>query len=482
MGKVLLVGWDAADLDVARLLAAKGILPNLAKLMDTGASGHLHVPRPLLSASGWGSVISGKRATKHGMTEGVEPRPDRLGVRPARRHGRLCAAVWDILSHQSIPCHVVNFPTTFPAEDLGGVNVSNLWAGAAEEDPARALVYPPEAEPSLRPLRIASRGVSEKSLNWFMPRLKDRDPRDRRHLTVATAIAEDHNVHEAMQWSMKNVPWEFAAVCYAGLHRLSHAFMQCAAPRLGWISEYDVAMYGDVVEAAYQHLDIMLGQLIALAGPDATVIVASDHGFRSGADRPGEAPRGDLGDAWYRDRALGVIAGPGIKRCALPDDASLLDITPTILSLFELPIGEDMDGRVWSAVIPHAKPAAAIPSWDEERRAACPWPDESHEQPDAETDANVAYLRELGYHEAHDAFAEFAIRRTLADERYNRGVAFLEEAAHGEALAMLEPLVSDWPQFPEYRLSLARAYRGLGDNDAADWQEYLARPRSGDAL
>jgi hypothetical protein len=257
--------------------------------------------------------------------------------------------------------------------------------------------------------------------------------------------------------------------------------MQCAAPRLGWVSEYDVAIYGEVIEAAYQHLDIMLGQLIELAGRETTVIVVSDHGFRSGADRPSGAPHGDLGDAWYLDRALGVIVGPGIKRGALPDDASLLDITPTILSLFDLPHGEDMDGRAWRAVFSREKQVGFIPSWDEERRAACPWPDDSHEQPDAETDANVAHLRELGYHEAHDVFAEFAIRRTLADERYNRGVAFLEEAAHSEALAMLEPLVSDWPQFPEYRLSLARAYRGVGDNDAADWQEYLARPRSSEA-
>jgi hypothetical protein len=479
MGKVLLVGWDAADLDVARSLAARDILPNLAKLMDVGASGHLRAPRPLLSASGWGSVITGKCLTKHGMAEGIEPRPDRLGLRPARRHARLCAAVWDILSHQSIACHVVNFPITFPAEDLGGVTVADLWARSAEEDPTRGLVYPPQAEPSLRPLRIAAGGVKEKALNWFMPRLKDRDPNDRRHLTVGAAIAEDHNVHEAMRWSMKNVPWEFAAVCYAGLHRLSHAFMQCGAPRLDWVSEYDVAIYGDVVEAAYQHLDIMLGQLIELAGPDTTVIVVSDHGFRSGTDRSSQAPHGDLGDAWYRDRALGVIAGPGIARGALPDDASLLDVTPTILLLFDLPVGKDMDGRAWSAILPGARPAGTVPSWDdEEQRPTCAWPDDSHEKADAETDANVTYLHELGYRETPDAFAEFAIRRTLADEQYNRAVAYMEQAAHARAMAMIEPLVQAWPQFAEYRLSLARAYRGVGDTDAAEWQEYLARPRT----
>ena len=39
------------------------------------------------------------------------------------------------------------------------------------------------------------------------------------------------------------------------------------------------------------------------------------------------------------------MAGPGIKRDERIYGASLIDIAPTVLTLFDLPIGEDMDGR-----------------------------------------------------------------------------------------------------------------------------------------
>ena len=39
------------------------------------------------------------------------------------------------------------------------------------------------------------------------------------------------------------------------------------------------------------------------------------------------------------------MAGPGIQRDERIYGASLIDIAPTVLTLFGLPIGEDMDGR-----------------------------------------------------------------------------------------------------------------------------------------
>ena len=40
------------------------------------------------------------------------------------------------------------------------------------------------------------------------------------------------------------------------------------------------------------------------------------------------------------------MAGPASDRGELLHGASVLDIAPTILSLYGLPVGEDMDGKV----------------------------------------------------------------------------------------------------------------------------------------
>ena len=41
-----------------------------------------------------------------------------------------------------------------------------------------------------------------------------------------------------------------------------------------------------------------------------------------------------------------LLAGPGIKNDATIPGATLLDITPTVLALFGLPVGRDMEGKV----------------------------------------------------------------------------------------------------------------------------------------
>ena len=41
-----------------------------------------------------------------------------------------------------------------------------------------------------------------------------------------------------------------------------------------------------------------------------------------------------------------VFKGPGIKRNYFIERPSIMDITPTLMQLFRIPIPEDMDGRV----------------------------------------------------------------------------------------------------------------------------------------
>ena len=51
--KVLLIGWDAADWNVARPLVEAGKMPALKRLMDAGVSGNLATIRPVLSPMLW---------------------------------------------------------------------------------------------------------------------------------------------------------------------------------------------------------------------------------------------------------------------------------------------------------------------------------------------------------------------------------------------------------------------------------------------
>jgi len=89
-----------------------------------------------------------------------------------------------------------------------------------------------------------------------------------------------------------------------------------------------------------------------------------------------------------------IAAGPGIRRGYRLDHASVLDITPTLLALLQLPIGRDMDGRVLQEIFEEKSSTAR------ELQFVDTWEDASWQyEKDAEivTDELKNHLRSLGY-------------------------------------------------------------------------------------
>jgi tetratricopeptide (TPR) repeat protein len=78
-------------------------------------------------------------------------------------------------------------------------------------------------------------------------------------------------------------------------------------------------------------------------------ILLSDHGFHPDHLRPASIPDIPAGPAIeHRDFGVLAISGPGIVKCSSLHGPSILDVAPTILTLYGLPVGEDMDGKVLS--------------------------------------------------------------------------------------------------------------------------------------
>src|ERR1700686_4795819 len=110
----------------------------------------------------------------------------------------------------------------------------------------------------------------------------------------------------------------------------------------------------------------MLGTLLERAGIDTTVILMSDHGFHPDHLRPASIPNIPAGPAIeHRDFGILAIRGPGIKKDELLHGSSVLDVAPTILAIYGLPVGEDMDGKVLSQAFVNTPRVAFVPSWEE---------------------------------------------------------------------------------------------------------------------
>ena len=174
----------------------------------------------------------------------------------------------------------------------------------------------------------------------------------------------------------------------------------------------------------------MLGTLLDKAGEDTTVILMSDHGFHPDHLRPASIPDIPAGPAIeHRDFGILAISGPGIKKDELLHGASVLDIAPTILTMYGLPSGEDMDGKVLSQAFAESAAGRFIPSWEEVAGADGRHPPHTRLDPVAAHEA-LEQMIALGYIERPDENREMAVEKTIRELRYNLGEAYQDDDRH----------------------------------------------------
>ena len=466
--KVLLIGWDAADWKIIHALVDAGKMPNLSKFIEEGVIGNLATLYPQLSPMLWTSIATGKRPFKHGILGFIEPDPHGGGVRPITNLSRKTKAIWNILSQTGKKCNVVGWWPSHPAEPINGVMVSNLYQRAVapygEPWPLRpGAIHPERLTRNLASLRVHPQELEVGLVMNFIPRLAEIDQeKDQRVENLAKIIADCTTINKAATALMLHEPWDFTAVYYDAIDHFSHGFMNYHPPRPPWVNERDYELYHHVVESGYIYHDLLLGTLLDLTDEDTTVMIVSDHGFHSDHLRPKGIPLEPAGPA-AQHRPYGVLAvrGPGIIKDEIIYGASLLDICPTILTIFGLPVGKDMDGKPLISLF-HKQPGIeTVQSWD-----GIPGDDGGH-PPDRRIDPIEAkeainQLVALGYIERPNEDKEKAAEESLRELRYNHACSLVDAGLYVKALPMFKELLDRWPDEYRFGVQLVHCYQGLG--------------------
>ena len=466
--RVLLVGWDAADWKVIRPLMEAGEMPTVQRLVSGGSSGHIATLHPPLSPMLWTSIATGQRPFRHGIHGFTEPAPDGSGVRPVTNLSRKSKALWNILNQNGLCSVVVGWWPSHPAEPINGVMVSDRFHRAhrpLEEGwpmPANA-VHPPEFAENLANLRVHPDHLTPRMVERFIPLAVEIDQdRDQRLAAFLRTLAECMSIQAAAEWLLDHQPWDFFAVYFEAIDHFSHSFMRYHPPRQEWISERDFELYRNVVSMAYRLHDEMLGRLLAKAGEDTTVILLSDHGFHPDALRPSSIPNVPAGPAVeHRDYGVLALAGPGIAKKQTLHGAFLLDIAPTVLTLYGLPVGGDMDGKVLSQAFVNPPRISFVPSWEEIPGADGRHPPHTLLDPVAAHEA-LEQMIALGYVERPDANREIAVAKTVQELRYNLGESYQDAGRHAEAYEILTELRKADPEDRRFSVRLFASCQALG--------------------
>jgi predicted AlkP superfamily phosphohydrolase/phosphomutase/tetratricopeptide (TPR) repeat protein len=417
MAKTLLIGWDAADWEVINPLLEQGLMPTLKRLISQGVHGNIATLQPALSPMLWTSIATGKRAYDHGIHGFVQVNPTTAKIESVRVSQRRCKAVWNILNEAGLTTNVVNWWPSHPAEVVNGVYVSNRFHQGAPPigDPwplSSGVVSPLSWEAKLADLRLHP---AELTLAHIIPFIADAhllDPeKDAVLKPLMRILAHACSIHNAATELMAKTEWDFMAVYQEAIDHFGHLAMKYHPPQLQGISDADFARYHNIITAAYRFHDMMLQRLLELAGPDTNVLLLSDHGFQSGAQRVAELPDVPAAPA-LEHRQFGVLVaqGPDVEKGKKIYGASLLDIAPTVLHLHGLPVGEDMEGKVLTSLLRNQHPAGYIESW--EHTGVQPLLLERDADGTAEQEV-LQQLAEIGYVELPEKEKQAYVKREL---------------------------------------------------------------------
>jgi tetratricopeptide (TPR) repeat protein len=476
--KVLLIGWDAADWKVIHPLLDAGKMPNLARFLEQGVMGNIATLQPCLSPMLWTSIATGKRPYKHGIHGFSEPDPVSGAIRPVTNLSRKTKAIWNILNQQEKNTITVGWWPSNPAEPLSkGVMVSNDYQnahGPPEPWPLKpGTIHPERLEKHLTGLRFHPSELEENDVRLFLPGLDgmsreelDKAEKDPRVQSLMKIVADCTSIHSAATALIQNEPWDLMCVYYDAIDHFGHAFMKYHPPQRPQVDDWDYKVFNHCVEAGYRYHDMMLGTLLQLAGEETTVVLMSDHGFHPDDMRLSNIPREPAGPA-AEHRQFGILAvkGPGIRQDERVFGANLLDVCPTLLHLFGLPVGEDMDGKVLLDIYdPAAGPVPEIqriPSWDAVAGDHGMHPPDKQIAPE-DSKAALEQLVALGYIDEPNADQSKALEETVRELDYNLAQAWIDGGIFTEAVLLLERLYATWPMEHRFGFKLASCYQSQG--------------------
>jgi predicted AlkP superfamily phosphohydrolase/phosphomutase len=387
--RVVMLLLDGASLEYIWPQAAAGRLPNFARLLDTGAMLNLATVRPTGPGPIWASVATGLYPDRTGIRSGqhytawrarepVDLLPDHsfshalvhLGaVRQAPTSSEAWRAhpVWSILSDAGIRVGVVRWPLTYPAPPVDGFVVSDryheLLGSVMELD--ESVAYPSAVLPLVRSAFLAP---AEESLVPVVPAVaggRDETPE-------VNAARPDAAYSRTMRELRQRIDARFVALRYQGLDTIGHYYMGDTQPGVvGDPNDHDRRRHVQVLERYYMYIDAEVGAALAALAPEDLLLVVSGFGMQRQNSLKQIAGRllGDPDMTGTHDRAPDgflLAYGAAVQSSRL-QRGSIVDVTPTVLYYFGLPVGRDMDGYartdIFTREFTAERPIAFIPSY-----------------------------------------------------------------------------------------------------------------------
>ena len=276
--RVLIIGLDAATLNLVQPWVEQGLLPNMESFFAHGAVGPMRSVVTQCSAAAWSSMVTGVNPGKHGLYWFTLDKPgtyEQTYINASYRHGR---TLWRRLSDAGMCVGAINVPISYPAEEVNGFVIAGIDAPGVH---ATGFTYPQDLAAALR-ARVGEYTIEPGIPSWFKVGKVDAAV-EMLHTTIAQRYAYTRHL-------METTPWDFLMVVFRATDPAQHFFWKYMSPQGFQVNAEDVGRYSRVILEVYRQIDTIIGELVELAGSEATVLLVSDHGGIACDKRNGVLP------------------------------------------------------------------------------------------------------------------------------------------------------------------------------------------------
>jgi len=357
-GRLVLLGLDALDWQLVDELVARGVMPNLGRLMRRGVHAVLDVPPPLISPVVWTTIGTGVPPERHGVLDFLEPDPAGGPPHPVSSASRRVPAIWEMAAAAGRSTAVIGWWASFPAQaPAGGAVYSDRLTEQLLGLSARmpALADPPQAEAAARQLAVKATDVTAAMLAPLVPVSQaeldavvgrndawDDPVGGLAKLMAASVTVARLTAHELGRGT------DVVLAYLEGTDTVGHLFGPYRPPILPGFDPAIGRRFGGVVDTYYAWVDRWIGEVVAQLGDGDTLAIVSDHGFHWKEGRPRVPAGAHTATAvqWHRPEGAFLAVGPRVRASVARQRLGILDVAPCLLALAGVPAAAEMPGRV----------------------------------------------------------------------------------------------------------------------------------------
>lgn len=365
--RVVVVGVNGMELDIIRPLILEGKMPNLARVIKNGAYGKLRTVSDPNCPRVYTTIATSTRPEEHGITGflvgGITANTNMLKEEP----------IWSILSRHNVTVGMANVPATFPVMPVNGYMISGmltrgkncedgvLCAPKLSEVEGGDAVYPESMKPELL------KNVGDFYIDC--ERMPSAEQLKGHEAEVVNAWLAKVDVIRQQQtklfdYLLKNHPTDFTWMVQSCEDRTGHWLYPIAPFNVGYNPKIN-GVRPDAFPDQYIGFDKVLGTILNDIDDNTYVFIVSDHGIKPLREFEQTDPHAHMD----HEKTTPVIAkhdfadgddvpgsffamGPGIKHDLrlMGFEASVYDITPTILHIYGIPQPEQMRGHALTEI------------------------------------------------------------------------------------------------------------------------------------